>query len=128
MGGFAEGTPTATIQLDKPRELGFTLGAMRRAKELGVLNVDADDATGMMLALPEYVWACLDEADRSELTVEGIGELMNPLNMQDIAVAVGGLFRASVPIPDPNVQPAAAKKPTAGKRTSRNSGQSAATT
>ena len=55
MNGFSEGTPTVTITLDKPRTLGFTLGAMRRCKELGVLKLDVADETAFMLALPEYV-------------------------------------------------------------------------
>jgi hypothetical protein len=131
MGGFAEGTPTAAIELNgKPYTLGFTLGAMRRAQELGVLEVNAEDATAMMLALPEFVWSCLDEDSRKELSVEQISEMMSPLNTPEIAGKVGELFKVSVPKPDPNAQPAAAKgkKPTAGKPSSKNSGQLAATT
>lgn len=130
--GFAEGTPTVTITLDKPRTLGFTLGAMRRCRELGVLKLDVQDETAFMLALPEYVWSCLPEQDRGELTVESIGEMINPLNMADIAEAVGELWASSVPKgnPEKNAPPAAAKSPTAGKKKnsiSTGSGQSAST-
>lgn len=128
MSGFAEGTPTVEVTLDRPRTLGFTLGAMRRAKELGVLNVDAQDEVAMMLAMPEYVWACLSEDGRTELSVNAIAELMNPLNSTEIATQLRELFMASLPKPDPNVQPAAVKEPTAGSRTSIDSGQLASTT
>lgn len=116
------------IQLDKPRALGFTLGAMRRAKELGVLDTNAEDATAMMLALPEYVWACLDEEGRNDLTVKAIAELMNPINTPVIARKVGELFKASMPQPDPNAEPPAVKKPTGGKSNSKNSGRLVSTT
>lgn len=121
--GFAEGTPTATISLGgKSYDLGFTIGAMRRSRALGVLNVDATDNVSFMLALPEYVWACLDDEGRKDLSVAQISELMNPANVNEIAGAVGEIFRASIPAPDPNVEPAAVKMPTAGNSTSTNSG------
>lgn len=123
---FAEGTPTATVRLGgKSYELGFTLGAMKRAKELGVLTLDTSDQSAMMLALPEYVWSCLTEEDRKGLTVAQINELINPSNVAKVAEAIGELFKASTPAEDPsgNVVPAAATEPTAGKQTSINSGQ-----
>ena len=128
---FAEGTPTATVRLGgKSYELGFTLGAMKRAKELGVLTLDTSDQSAMMLALPEYVWSCLTEEDRRDLTVAQINELINPSNVAKIAEAVGELFRASLPAESAsgNAEPAAVKEPTAGTRTSSNSGQLASTT
>lgn len=129
MSGFAEGTPTATIELaGKSHTLGYTLGAMKRAQDLGVLKIDMDDDVAFLLALPEYVWSCLDEEGRKDLSVELIRELMNPLNSRSIAQGMIDLFKASVPKPDPNVQPVAVKKPTTGKPTSKNSGQLASTT
>lgn len=131
MSGFAEGTPTVEIQLGgKSYTLGFTLGSMRRAKELNVLTLDASDETALMLGMPAYVWACLSEETRRELSVEAIGELMNPSNMKAIALKVGELFKASVPKEDsdPNAEPAAVKEPTAGKSTLISSGQLASTT
>lgn len=107
--GFTEGTPTVTINLDKPRTLAFTLGAMRRAQELGVLSVDVTDGTALMLAMPQYVWACLSNADRKELSVDEIAELMNPNNVQSISAALGELFKVSLPEnPEGNASPAAA--------------------
>lgn len=127
--GFTDGTPTATIELDKPRVVAFTLGAMRRAKKLGVLHVDAEDPTALMLAMPEYVWACLSDKDRHELTVDAIAELMSPRNVHEIAEAIGDLFRASMPEESTsgNGEPAAAKMPTAGNSISSSSGDLAAT-
>jgi hypothetical protein len=130
--GFALGVPTTTIELDKPRVLGFTMGSMKRAQDLGVLNVNAEDPTAMMLALPEFVWACLDEEGREELSVEAIRELMSPHNMLSIAEKMSNLFKASVP--EGNASPAAAlerlTETTAGmnRSTSSSSTRSAATT
>jgi hypothetical protein len=128
---FAEGTPTAEIQLGgKSYTLGYTLGAMQRAKDLGVLKIDMEDDTAFMLALPAYVWSCLNEEGRNELSVEQLGELMNPLNARAVAEAMIALFTASLPKEDPqgNANPPAVKKPTGGNRTLKSSGQSAATT
>lgn len=130
---FQEGTPTATVTLGgKVYTLGFTLGALRRCKELGVLKLDVTDETAFMLALPEYVWACLPETQRGELSVDQIGEMMNSTNMTEVAEAVGNLWAASVPKgkPEKNAEPGAVKKPTPGKKqnlTSNSSGQSAST-
>lgn len=131
MKSFAEGTPTATVELGgKSYELGFTVGAMKRAKELRVLNIDANDETAFMLALPEFVWSCLEGSARKELSVEQIDELMNPSNIKEIAQSVGALFRASLPEENTsgNGEPAAVKEPTAGSRTSIDSGQLVSTT
>lgn len=107
MGGFAEGTPIVTIQLDAPRELGFTLGALRRVREkLGTLEVDLEKPEGSM-ALPTYIWACLPAADRKDLSIEQIEDMIHPGNMGAIAEALGRLFRASSPEPKPNPTEAA---------------------
>lgn len=126
---FAEGTPTVTIELDKPRELGYTLGAMRRAQELGVLKLDMEDDVSFMLALPRYVWACMDSEGRKDLTIETIEEMMNPLNAKTIARKMIELFKASLPPEDPsgNAEPAAAMMPTAGGSILNTSGQLVAT-
>jgi len=121
---FAEGTPTVDITLGgKDYTLGYTIGAMKRAKELNVLDIDTADSVAFMLALPAFVWACMDEEARKELSVSAIEELTNPLNIHDISTAVGELFSASLPKPDPNVEPAAVTMPTAGNSASKNSGR-----
>lgn len=133
MSGFAEGIPTETIELDgKVYTLGFTMGSMKRAQDLGVLNVDIQDQTARMLALPEYVWVCLDREGREELSVEAIRELIGPYNIVSIAEKIGNLFAASVP--EGNASPAAVvetlKESTAGvkRSTSTSSTPSGATT
>jgi hypothetical protein len=135
--GFAEGVPTVTIELGgKSYPIGFTMGSMKRAQDLGVLKVNVEDATAMMLALPEYVWACLNEEGRKELSVDAIRELISPTNLEAITEKISELFKASLPEPGPegNASPAAALETmietTAGMRssTSSSSTQSAATT
>lgn len=118
------------VELDKERQLGFTLGAMKRAKKLGVLALDTSNPEAMMLALPELVWCCLDGEGRGELSVADIDEIVTPRNAQGIAGQVIELFRLSMPDDKPgNAEPAAATEPTAGERsTSTRSGQSGSTT
>jgi hypothetical protein len=132
MSGFAEGTPTVTVRLGgKDYTLGFTIGAMRRAKELGVSQVDLSDGSALMLAMPQYVWACMTKEDRASLSPDEIDELVNPSNISNISEAIGELFKASLPEESTsgNGQPAATKKkePTAGRSTSTSSGQLAST-
>jgi len=93
---FATGTPTVTVELDKPRTLGFTLGAMRRVQD----HLGADAFSGeqdQIRALPTYVWACLSAADREELSVEAIEDLIHPGNMKAVSDAIGDLFQRSNP-------------------------------
>ncbi len=126
---FPEGTPTVTLTLaGSPRVLGFTIGAMRRAQELGVLTVDTEDEMALTLALPSYVWACMDDEDRAEFTDDQVADIINPSNIAEVRDAVGDLFNASRPDePEGNAPPSGAKKPSGAKRTSANSGRSAST-
>lgn len=129
---FSEGTPTAQIELDgKSYTLGFTLGAMRRAKDLGVLTVNVQDETAFMFALPGYVWACMDDEARKEYTPESLEELLHPHNVKEIAEAVSNLFVSSLPKEEPgkNSPPGAVNEPTPGKHsTSTSSGPWVSTT
>jgi hypothetical protein len=94
---FIEGTPTITIELGGPHELGFTLGAMGRIQEkLGSLDIPSDKAA-QLAALPTYVWACLSVADRGQLTIEQIAEMIHPGNLEAISTAVMELFEKSQP-------------------------------
>lgn len=107
MAGFAEGTPTVSVTLDKPRELAFTLGALRRVREkLGSLDIPTDDSPESLAALPHIVWACLDASGRKEVTVEQIEDLIHPGNMAAVSEAITKLFRASTP--DVTANPTAA--------------------
>lgn len=94
---FATGTPTVEIELDKPRRLAFTLGAMQRIQErLGktAFSPAADDADHLQ-SLPVYVWACLPAQDRKEIDVEEVADLLHPGNMAAVSEAIAGLFLSS---------------------------------
>lgn len=124
---FVEGTPTVTVKLDKERELGFTIGAMKRLKALGLLDVNVEDQATFLLSLPTYVWASLDQEGRKELKLEAIEELIHPRNAREIAQALWGMIGASLPEKEPdegNLMPPAESQPTGGeeKSTSTNSG------
>lgn len=95
---FATGTPTVTVKLDKDRTLGFTLGAMERVQsKLGKAAFSGESETEELTALPVYVWACLSKADREELALEDVKELLHPGNMQAVSEAIGDLFIRSNP-------------------------------
>jgi hypothetical protein len=96
---FPTGTPTVEVDLDGPRTLGFTLGAMRRIKEAtGTLEVDENATEETMLqTLPVYVWACMGAEDRADLSIEAIEDMIHPMNMVAINGAVTALFQLSVP-------------------------------
>lgn len=94
---FLEGIPTVVVQLDKPRTLGFTLGSMRRIQEvLGTLEYRVDAAADM-LAVPTYVWACMDAEGRAELSIEQVEEMIHPGNLKAMSEACTTLFHASSP-------------------------------
>lgn len=113
MKDFAEGMPTVTVTLDKERELGFTLGALRRVKEkLGTLDVDLENPESNM-AFPTYIWACLPASGRAELSIEQIEDLIHPGNMVAIGDALARLFKASQPEDAANPTAAAPAEPVA---------------
>jgi hypothetical protein len=100
---FLEGTPTAVLQLDKPRTLGFTMGAMRRIKDkVGSLEipVGADGKIPLDRALeimPTWIWACLEAPDRAEISVEQLEDMLHPGNLPQLTEAIVSLFKASSP-------------------------------
>lgn len=99
---FIEGIPTVVLQLDQPRTLGFTMGAMRRIKEeLGTLDLPMVDGRipldRAIEIMPVYIWACLDAKDRTEVSVEQLEDMMHPGNLPEITDAVTKLFKASSP-------------------------------
>lgn len=113
MSEFIEGVPTVTVQLDKPRELAFTLGALRRAREkLGDFDLDVDKLESLA-ALPALLWACLSAEGRKQITVEQIEDMIHPGNMDVISEAVRKLFRKSQPEGPGNPTDAAPAEPAA---------------
>jgi len=130
MSQFPEGTPTVTVELGgKSFQLGWTMAAMRRAKKLGVLDVDWDKPSDAMLAIPSVVWAAMSKADNESVTPDEVDEMVNPNNIIALMSKVTELFGLAEPDPVGNEHPAPQKKARAGQRsTSTNSGQSESTT
>lgn len=113
---FAEGVPTVTVTLDQPRELGFTLGAMRRIREkLGSLELDLSDEQKQLQSIPTLVWACMDADARAVLSVEDVEEMIHPGNLGPISDAIHELLERSQPEAGGNPTKAAPKKRAAKK-------------
>lgn len=112
---FAEGTPTVEIQLGgKPYTLGWTWGAKRRVRE-SLIGRHADPKNaGEEENLATVLWASMEEEHRKALTVENIEDMIHADNEVEISKKIEELCLRSEPEPDPNAQPAAVKKPTAG--------------
>lgn len=103
MSAFSEGVPTVTVQLDKPRELAFTLGTLRRLKEkFGTLDLEAKPDA---LTLPTYLWACLPAKDRAELSVDAIEDMIYLGNAGTLTEALSELFRMSMPTTEATENP-----------------------
>lgn len=115
MSGFAEGTPTVSITLGgKSYTLGWTWGAKRRVREhLTERHADPKDVTAEE-NLATVLWASMEEEHRKALSVEGIEDMIHAGNELNISKKIEELCLRSEPEPDPNAQPAAVKKPTAG--------------
>lgn len=88
--------PTCTVDLDRPRTLALTLGAMRRIKEqTGTLDLDlTEDA--MFDRLPAIVWAALVEDDR-DISPEQVADTLHAGNLASVVEALGSLAEASQP-------------------------------
>lgn len=122
MSGFAEGTPTVTIQLGgKAYTLGWTWGAKRRVKD----HLKPDDPFEENIAV--ILWASMDKEAREAISVEEIEELVHPENEAEVVGKFAELFKKSEPEPDPNADPVAVKEPTTGNQNSKNSGRLAST-
>lgn len=88
--------PTVTIELDKPRRLAMTLGAMlrikqervKRHKELSALTNGDGDADHSALMLGPQIWAMLVDEDRAELTIEQVEGAVHMQNMDAIISAI----------------------------------------
>lgn len=130
MSQFPEGTPTVTVKLaGKSYELGWTMGAMKRAKKLGILGMDWEDKAEIAMALPSLVWSAMSKADREILAAEDVDEMVNRDNAEAVAVKIAELFTLSEPeSTSGNAEPAPPKEARAGtKSTSMDSGQSEST-
>lgn len=91
-----ESIPTSVIELDRPRTLAFTLGAMRRIKQVSGKAFDDPDAPRTVTdVIGFYIWAMLIEEDRTELTVENVWDLLHPGNIDAVTAAFTQLMNAS---------------------------------
>lgn len=79
-----EHVPTAVVNLDKPRRVAFTLGAMRRIKEATGFAIDDEAPRRTTDVLGAYIWAMLVKEDREGLTVEDVEDMLHPGNLEEI--------------------------------------------
>lgn len=132
-----ENAPRATVLLDRPREIRFTLGALRRVREqagqMPTTDAAADATAGAVFleTLPVYLWAMLGPQDRKELSVEAVADLLHPGNLAQATAAFSAVFAASMPEGAGEAGGAEGNAPAAGqaqRSTSMTSGPSAAST
>jgi hypothetical protein len=83
-----ENVPTATILLDRPRTIAFTLSAMRRIRESGrTIGDETIDEAAMVDHIGAYVWAMLVNEDREGLTIEDVEDMLHPGNLPAVTAA-----------------------------------------
>lgn len=89
--------PTRVIPLDRPRTMALTLAALRRIKDVtGSLDIDlTEDA--IFDRAPSLVWAALVDEDRTDLTPDGVGDMLHAGNLSVVVSALGELAEASRP-------------------------------
>jgi hypothetical protein len=96
MHGFAEGQPTAVVMLDKERTIGHSFGAINRVREkLGGTDMDPTSDADITQKIPVWIWACLPEADRKELSPERVADLIHRGNQQSVIDAFVQLVKES---------------------------------
>ncbi|HEX6924354.1 MAG TPA: hypothetical protein VF167_02940 [Longimicrobiaceae bacterium] len=85
---LAANVPTAQVELDRNRTIAFTIGAMRRVKELTGRSITAgieEEDVGRV------VWAMLTEEDRADLTPEQVEDMIHPGNLGAVTAAIARL-------------------------------------
>lgn len=90
--------PKVTIMLDRERPLQFTFGAARAFKTVtgrslfdGAIWNQIDEDT-----VPALIWALLPRADRAEISVDDVAELVDFGRLGEIMNAMTKLYGASV--------------------------------
>lgn len=91
-----ENVPTVVINLDRPRRIAFTLGAMRRVKQMTGHAV-TDQQSELTDVIGTYIWAMLIEEDRKDVTVEQIEDMIYPGNLDAVTAAFNEVVAASTP-------------------------------
>lgn len=125
MSGFAEGTPTVTVQLGgKSYMLGWTWAAKRRVKERLKPEDPFEDNIATVL------WAAMDKESREGISVEEIEELVHSGNEAEVVGKFSELFVKSEPKEEPgkNGDPVALSTATTGNQSSKTSGRLQSTT
>jgi hypothetical protein len=126
---FIEGVPTVMIDLDKPRELGYTVAAIARIQAIVGAAADLTLQKTQVEMLPKLVWACLSAEGRRELSIEQIEDMIHLGNVGPIGAAIGVLHAASNPEDaEGNGVKGPRKKAARAELISASSGPSASTT
>lgn len=98
--GFAEGQPTAVVMLDRERTIGHSFGAINRALGiLGTAELKLESSAEIARKLPVWIWACLPEADRKELSPDQVADLIHRKNQDAIVAAFVSIATDSASLP-----------------------------
>lgn len=125
---FPKNVPTATVQLDKPRTIALTLDALNRLEETTgqpLLEIELD-AKEIVKHIDAWVWSGLDDADRAEVSMSEIRQMIHLGNLSKVMMAVTSLISVSIPEDaegKANPAPPKAQRVEAGNSTSENSGR-----
>lgn len=95
---FPQNVPTVEVMLDKPRRIAFTLGAMRRIKQVTGHSVTEEKSAELTDVIGAYIWAMLVEEDRKDVTVEQVEDMIWPGNLDEITAAFNQVVGASTPV------------------------------
>ena len=100
--------PVISIQLDRPRTLKITFNTLVEIeKETGKSIMDRATWTDLGVRdLRIILWAALKHEDPT-LTIEDVGRMLGPQNMEDVANAIGKAFEVSLARRDKNESPLA---------------------
>jgi len=89
--------PVVSIQLDRPRNLRITFNTLVEIEQETGKSI-MDRATWLELGVRDLriiLWAALKHEDPS-LTIDDVGRMLGPQNMEDVANAIGKAFEVSM--------------------------------
>lgn len=89
---LAANVPTAVVELDRPRTVAFTIGAMRRFKEEAgysvTKGVEPED-------IGRLLWATLVDEDRGDISVDAVESLLHTGNIEAVGEILSSLQGAA---------------------------------
>lgn len=88
--------PSVKIKLDKVRHLRFDLNAMVSCERASGKSLKAFEENLPMEQLLYLLWACLLHEDK-ELTLDYVGAMVHPGNMDEVTDAINKAYDASQP-------------------------------